>query len=158
MRTKLLIFTIIITLVNCSNNIDSSCDWEVIPSIIVPQETENNLNKIFSKDNTVLNNSDENDFILKITSKQQLNDLSDTELDISLDFDKYFIIGGRIQTNSISNKISNHELKVCYPQSLYKYEITIEKCTECYPAFGFLYYWKIYPTAINTNEIELSLK
>ncbi|GEM_PF-6002569 len=158
MKKIFLIFTIVITIVNCSNNEESSCDWEVIPSIIVPQETENNLNKVFSKDNTILNNNDENNFILKITTKQQLNNLSDDELDIDVDFDKYFILGGRIQTSSISNRISIHQLKVCNAQSSYNYEVIIEKCTECYPALGFLYFWNIYPKSISENEVTLSIK
>lgn len=158
MKNILLIFTISFTLFNCSSNDKDSCNWIIINSINVSQETKNKLNNIFSENNNILDSKSDKEFLLKITNVQQLKSLSNDLISIDLDFDKYFIIGGRFETSSISNQVSKEELKVCESQFLYNYEINVENCTECYPAIGNLYYWGIYPVTISDNEIVLLIK
>lgn len=140
---------------NCSD--ENSCEWELIEPVFISNDINGNLiNDIFSENNNKLNDIDSK--LLIITDAQELSEIYDGENNLGIDFEKYYLIGGKFQTSSISNEILNEALYRCDFNSTYKYEITVKQCLECFPAIGNLYYWKIYPSMINKKNITLIIK
>ncbi|WP_445956400.1 hypothetical protein [Yeosuana sp.] len=156
MKTLILTLYISTLLLNCSNS-DDSCEWKLIEPVFISNDINGDLiNDIFSENNDKLNDIDRN--LLIINNEQELSEIYDGENNLGINFEKYFLIGGKFQTSSISNEILNEALFKRDYNSTYKYEITVKQCSECFTAIGNLYYWKIYTSMLNNENIELTIK
>ncbi|MEW4923276.1 hypothetical protein [Algibacter sp. 2305UL17-15] len=139
-------------------NEDDSCNWELIESAPVNNTVNQNLlNEVFSNENDYF--KDFGDTLLIISDEQELFNISNIETDMGIDFEKYTLVGGKFRTSSISNEISTIALYKCNPRSEYRLEVIVKQCTECFAAIGNLYYWKIYPSSIDSkSNILLTIK
>jgi hypothetical protein len=79
-----------------------------------------------------------------------------TDIWEQIDWATQCIVWGRVLTLSISDNISTKQLFEC--NILYKYDVQIEKCTECMAAEGYHYFGGIYPRKISQNNISLTVK
>jgi hypothetical protein len=106
------------------------------------------LDGIFSENNTLVKDV-RSDTLLIINTKEEFLQVCNNTAYSQIDFQNQCIVWGKIQTSSISNKILNKRLFACSSSDSYKYEVVIDKCTECWTAIGSLYFWDIFPQKIN---------
>jgi len=141
--------------VYCYNE-NNNCEWIELKPVVLTEQLKNDLDIIFSENNELVKNIKGDTLLYAINSKEELLEISyniNTVIDIN--FENQSIIWGRFLTSSISNNIASKQLSVCYISSKYRYEISVEKCTDCWEALGYLYYWAIYPRKININNVSL---
>jgi len=141
--------------VYCHNE-NNNCEWTELKSVVLTEQLKNDLDIIFSENNELVKNIKGDTLLYVINSKEKLLEIShNINTIIDIDFENQSIIWGRFLTSSISNNIALKQLSVCYPSSNYRYEISVEKCTDCWEALGYLYYWDIYSRKININNVSL---
>ena len=141
--------------VYCYNE-NNNCEWTKLNPVVLTEQLKDNLDIIFSENNELVKNIKGDTLLYVINNKEELLEIShNINTVIEIDFENQSIIWGRFLTSSISNNIASKQLSVCYPSSIYRYEISVEKCTECWAALGYLYYWAIYPRKININNVSL---
>ena len=137
-------------------NENNNCEWVEIQQVVLTEQLKNDFDIIFSENNELVRNIEGDTLLFVINSKEDLLEISqniNTVIDIN--FENQSIIWGRFLTSSISNNIASKQLSICYPSSNYKYEISVKKCTDCWEALGYLYYWGVYPQKININNVSL---
>ena len=157
MPSVLLIFSLLFMAVSCEPiPPEQDCAWiELTPSTLTEQ-LNTVLDVVFSENNELVRNIEGDNLLYVINSKEELLEIShNINTVIDIDFENQSIIWGKFLTASISDSIASKQLFVCYPSSNYKYEVSVKKCTECWHAVGYLYYWNIYPQKINSNNISL---
>ena len=138
------------------NDINNNCEWTELKPVVLTEQLKNDLDIIFSENNELVKNIRGDTLLYAINSKEELSEIShNINTVIDIDFENQSIIWGRFLTSSISNNIASKQLSVCYPSSNYRYEISVDKCTDCWEALGYLYYWAIYPRKINVNNVSL---
>jgi RNA binding exosome subunit len=116
------------------------------------------LDEVFSEKNDLVGNI-KSDTLFVINNEQELRDVSkNINTVINVDFDKQSIVWGKIFVSSISDVIRAKDIYMCIQSSGYKYEVSIEKCINCWTATGYLYFWEIYPQKIDTKNISLIIK
>jgi hypothetical protein len=138
----------------------ANCIWDTIYTIQVSNELQNCLNFVFSENNNVMQNMNDTALFI-INSMQQIMELQgyngNSEVWQQIDWEKQSICGVRILTTSVSDKIQSCNLLKCNNLMQYNYEVTIEKCIDCWAAFGYHYFWGIYPQKINQENISLTV-
>ena len=140
--------------VYCYNE-NNNCEWKELKPTILAEQLKTNLDIIFSENNELVKNIKGDTLLYLINSKDELLAISNninTTIDIDIDFENQSIIWGKFLTSSISNSIVSKQLLVCHSSSNYKYEISLKKCTDCWEALGYLYYWELYPQKINIDN------
>ena len=144
--------------VYCHNE-NTNCEWTELKPVFLTEQLKNVLNIIFSENNELVKNIKGDTLLYAINSKEELLEIShNINTIIDIDFENQSIIWGRFLTSSISNNIASKQLSVCHSPSNYRYEISVEKCTDCWEALGYLYYWAIYPRKININNVSLVIR
>ncbi|MBR1565019.1 MAG: hypothetical protein IJ650_06710 [Paludibacteraceae bacterium] len=138
MKTKLLIYCIIVLLSSCSNNVEEI----IIPYKELSDSEKDIFNIVFSSNNVKLNN--EQTIIYKISSNNELRSIipDNTELPV-IDFSQYCIIYTYITTPSISDKLIDNKLYYNKKEG-YRFDVYISKCAECYYGIGQFYPYGIY--------------
>ena len=141
---------------NSERNENNNCEWTELNPVVLTEQLKNDLDIIFSDNNELVKNIKGDTLLYAINSKEELLEISlNINTVIDIDFENQSIIWGRFLTSSISNNITSKQLSVCHPSSNCRYEISVEKCTECWAALGYLYYWAIYPRKINIKNVSL---
>jgi hypothetical protein len=128
-------------------------------------EQKNRLDYIFSAENELLRDqypSSMDDLLFVINNRDDIIKLQgfseDPDIWLEFDWDNYSIIGCKIYTHSVSDKILSGKL-VAYPDtSSYGYEIEVKNCTECYWGIGKFYLWEVYPRKLNPEDVSLVIK
>jgi hypothetical protein len=135
---------------NTIETIDS-CQWQVIQPLKLDTIAETKFNQLFSNQNFLLPKFNDNSMLYLVDNNQDFSLIcNDTSLIMQIDFSKSCIVWGMYQAPAIPYTVSAKELSFCLDNISYKYNIYIQKCTECYEAIETLYYWEIYPS-INQN-------
>ena len=141
--------------VYCYND-KNNCEWTELKPVVLTELLKNILDIVFSESNELVKNIKGDTLLYVINNKEELLEIShNINTVIDIDFENQSIIWGRFLTSSISNNIASKQLSVCHPSSNYRYEISVEKCTDCWESLGYLYYWAIYPRKINVNNVSL---
>jgi len=141
--------------VYCYND-KNNCEWTELKPVVLTEQLKNILDIVFSESNELVKNIKGDTLLYVINNKEELLEIShNINTVIDIDFENQSIIWGRFLTSSISNNIASKQLSVCHPSSNYRYEISVEKCTDCWESLGYLYYWAIYPRKINVNNVSL---
>jgi hypothetical protein len=130
-----------------------SCQWQVIQSLALDSIIETKLNQLFSNQNLLLPPFNDDSTLYLIDNQYDFSLIcNDSSVITQIDFSKFCIVWGMYQAPAIPYTISAKELFFCPDNISYKYNIYIQKCTECYSAIETLYYWGIYPI-INQNVL-----
>jgi hypothetical protein len=133
------------------------CEWEIIDPVKINDTFKMSLDSVFSESNELVKGLPDS-VVFIINDKESLLKICDnSEVCSQIDFDNQSILWGKLQTSSISDKIVQNRLSVCSDRPLYKLEIVVEKCTECYWAISTLYYWGIYQEKMDEENILLSI-
>jgi len=131
------------------------CEWTELSPVVLAEQLKNSLDIIFSENNELVKNIGGDTILYIINSKEELSEISNNANEIDIDFENQSIIWGRLLTSSISNSIASKQLFLCHSSSNFKYEISVQQCTDCWTALGYLYYWEVYPQKININNVAL---
>ena len=138
-----------------------NCEWKAVAEMSLNDNSlKERLDSIFSEKNPLLTKINGDTLLFVINNEQDFSEIcKKNNIGLSIDFEKQSIIWGRILTSSISDKITSQQLSECITlPNNYKYDIYKEKCTECWAALGFLYYWAVYPQKIEKDNILLTIK
>ena len=133
------------------------CDWKTVDEIQPSDDLKEKLDSVFSKENVLVQNLSGYELIYVINNEQDfLKVCTDPEIASQIDFETQSIVWGRCYVLHIPDKISSLQLSEC--MTLYKYDVHIKKCRECFLMTDYLYYWGIYPRKINEEYISLIVK
>ena len=133
-------------------------EWSQIDPLVANTQLSTQLDLIFSKNNDCLLSFNEKDTILSpIFSSEDLLKIDDCNTIPEIDFGNYTLITGKIMVPSMPYNISTITLISNSAESKYKLEVSIDKCNECYPTIGFLYFWRLYPKLNSKYKFELSI-
>ena len=126
---------------------------------ITPSEEQTNLlNAVFSATNNLLDcSTGRNTYVVK--NNEDLDRIYSSNSS-TIDFSKYFIIGGKVTTPEIPYELINQYLYVNNQNNTFEYLIRIKRCADCFTAFGCLFYWNIYPlnTTIDNENVSTIFK
>ena len=86
-----------------------------------------------------------------IKSTEDLEDIYSGDISATIDFSKYFIIGGHISLPNQPNIVISQDLYKDAQKSMFKYCIEIDN-SGFLPAVDLIVYWGIYPLTTITNE------
>ncbi|MDR1092075.1 MAG: hypothetical protein LBL79_13455 [Prevotella sp.] len=131
------------------------CEWTHLTPISVENQLKIVLDEVFSAKNDLVKNI-KSDTLFVINNEQELRNVSkNINTVINMNFDRQSIVWGKIFVSSISDVIRAKDLYMCIQSSDYKYEISMEKCIDCWAATGYLYFWEIYSQKIDTKNTSL---
>jgi hypothetical protein len=131
-------------------------DWIEIDPFVANTQLSTQLDLIFSKNNDCLQISDKKDTVLfPIFSNEDFTKIDDCNTIPEVDFGNYTLITGKIMVPSMPYNISAITLISNSTESKYKLNVSIDKCNECYPTIGFLYFWRLYPKLNSKYKFEL---
>jgi hypothetical protein len=135
----------------------NGCAWETVNPVPVSDIFKQELDHVFSENNEIVKNIEGDTLLFVINNEQELKEIGYIGglSSQAVDFANETVVWGKILTSSISDKIFDKQLSVCSSVNNYKYDVTIEKCTNCWFALGYLYFWEIYPVKINAEDILL---
>jgi hypothetical protein len=141
---------------------EADCRWEQVTPITSTNEQKSRLDYVFSDDKESLRNI-KSDTLFVINNREdmvKLQGISEEYPDpwMEFDWDNQSIIGGKISTSSVSDEVLSQQLLECLDTSSYKYEIEVKKCTNCWTAIGYHYFWAIYLKKPNTENVSLTIK
>jgi hypothetical protein len=138
----------------------NECAWEAVNPVSVSDSFKQELDDVFSENNEIVKNIEGDTLLFVINNDQEFREIGHIGglSSQAVDFANQTVVWGKILTSSISDKISDKQLSVCSSTNEYKYEVIIEKCTDCWTALGYLYFWGIYPKKINAEDISLVIK
>ncbi len=125
-------------------------DSSILLTPITPTEEQTNLlNTVFT--GLAYDADSDNTHVIKNT--EDLAGIYSGDISrLNIDFTKYFIIGGKVLTPAVTYTLISQELYTNAENDMFKYDVTIEKCADCFTAIGYLYYWSIYPLNANINS------
>jgi hypothetical protein len=137
------------------------CEWTKLTSVSVEGQLKTTLDNVFSDNNELLKVI-KSDTLFVINNREEIVGLQGfseyPDRWMEFDWNNQCIIGGKIQTSSVSDEILSQQLSECLNQSLYVYEIEVKKCTDCYWAIGYHYFWAVYPRKIDAKNVSLTIK
>ena len=135
----------------------SSCqkenEWVQIDSIQADLELTDYLDSIFSEQNSCLTIFDNDTLFHVIFSSDDIKSIDNCNEFSEVDFKEYTMIVGKIMVSSISDKLG--PINLSSDSNKYLLEVSIDKCTECYAAIGYLYFWELYPKLNAQNNFEM---
>ena len=130
--------------------------WVQISPSVASTQLSTQLDLIISKNNDCILNFYEKDTVLSpIFSREDLLGIGDCYSIPEIDFENYTLITGKIKVSSMPYSISSITLLSDSSESKYKLEVLVDRCNECFPTIGFLYFWKLYPKLNSKYKFEL---
>lgn len=135
-----LIFLLTVICFGCG---EDDPQWSQINAVTVDGSLAAELNSTFSEANDCLvltGNTSQMKVLFSTDNFQALDNCNTVPV---IDFDKYTLIGGRINVTSTSDEIGSVNLSLL--DNSYKVEVTLDRCTDCDEPHGFLYFWKVFP-------------
>jgi hypothetical protein len=148
---------------NVNQHSPNDCDWQIVDGESVSNTLANVLDSVFSSKNDIFKDLESSySYIMEhlqelyiINSQQDFAQFCiDKTIASQINLENFTLIAGKSYTSSISNKISDKNLFYCTNNDKYKFEITVEYCTECYWAEEYKYFWKMFPKINNLNLIN----
>ena len=144
MKSKILHFTSILlltifTIMSCQKE----DEWVGIEGLNTESHIAEQLDSIFSHDNDCLTMIEDKGQLRAIFGSNNFQELDNCHQTPEINFNEHTLIVGKIQVFSISDDIAS--INLSSKNNKYKVEVLIDKCTECYSAIGYLYFWKVYP-------------
>jgi hypothetical protein len=138
-----------------------ACLWEQVTPTAPSNEQKSRLDDVFSGSNPLLGNSRSNTLMV-INHREDMVKLQGfseyPDMWMEFDWDHYSVVGGKIVTSSVSDEILSQQLLACFGTSLYQYEVEVKKCTYCFGAMGYHYFWAIYAEKIDSKDVSLTIK
>lgn len=132
-------------------------EWIKIDSLTLNEETDIQLNSIFSSNNNCLFNFQKDTVFHVIFNQNELRKFDNCNSVPEIDFSKYTLIVGRVMVSSISDNISSIELNLNKNNASYNLKVSIFEPEGRYGAIGYLYFWKVYPQLETTFDFKLSV-
>jgi hypothetical protein len=117
------------------------------------KELSEYLDSIFTRHNNCLTNFENDTLFHFIFSSNNFENIDNCHRISQVDFNNYTLVVGKVQVSSISDKLES--INLSSKNKGYKVKISIDKCTECYAAIGYLYFWKLYPKLNSNYNCEL---
>jgi hypothetical protein len=143
-------------------NNEVECDWQPVSALQISDELHSQLNGIFSENNAKMNTIEGDTLLFVIDDRKDIEKLQPyseyPDILTQIDWATQSIVWGRVFTSSISDSISTKQLFECNHDILYKYDVQIEKCTECWETPGYHYFGGVYPRKISQDNISLTVK
>ena len=130
-----------------------SSDWELVEGVVLPAETNELLNTIFSDQNTLKKHLPDNaqGKLYIINTEEELKGLTPScQETFDVDFEKYTLLLAVVSTQSLSDEV-NALLYYCFDENSYKYQIAVKKAEEAYLGLGFWGFWIVAPCKITDN-------
>jgi len=186
MKTKYLIILLLsIGLFSCDKNVSQekenpnngendsivvdTCHWEIISPIALFESDAfcnevPNLAHIFSGENPLMEEIKQDSLVVVINNEQDFEKICDYcqlyGVRYPIDYPEQNIVWGKVLTSSASDRIVEQQLSICSNSSLpaYKYEVVIEKCSECDKSPHYLYFWEIFPKKTDIENITLVVR
>jgi len=133
-------------------------EWIQIDPLVANAQLNTQLDLAFSKNNDCLLNFYKKDTdLFPIFSNEDLLKIDDCNTIPEINFSNNTLITGKIMVPSMPYSISTITLTSNIAKSTYKLEVLIDKCNECYPTIGYLYFWRLYPKLNSKYKFELSI-
>ncbi|MBW8332309.1 MAG: hypothetical protein K0M40_09845 [Prolixibacteraceae bacterium] len=130
-------------------------EWIQIDSLTLNEETDIQLNSIFSSNNNCLLNFQKDTIYHVIFNQNELRKFDNCNSIPEIDFSKYTLIAGRVMVSSISDNISSIILTSNKNNASYNLKVSILEPQGRYGAIGYLYFWKVYPRLETIFEFKL---
>lgn len=130
-----------------------SSDWELVEGVVLPAETNELLNTIFSDQNTLKKHLPDNALgeLYIVNTEEELRGLIPSSQEtFDIDFEKYTLLLAVVSTQSLSDEV-NAFLYYCFDENRYKYQIAVNKAEEAYLGLGLWGFWIVAPSKITDN-------
>ncbi|MBN1651591.1 MAG: hypothetical protein JW857_09690 [Bacteroidales bacterium] len=131
--------------------------WIQIEPINPNEQISEKLDSIFSRDNNCLLNFEKDTLFHTIFSYADFNAIDTCNTVLEIDFDKYTLVTGKVMVPEMTYSISGITLTYNNASDVYKLEVSIDKCEECYTVIDYLYFWRLYPKLNSKYKIEILL-
>jgi hypothetical protein len=129
----------VFTIIGC----EKEDEWTRIEYIKIENSIALQLDSIFSDDNNCLTMIEDKSQLRAVFSSGIFNDLDNCHENPKIDFNEYTLLVGKVHVYSISDKVASVNLSM--HGNNYKVEVLIDKCTDCYGAIGYIYFWEVFP-------------
>jgi hypothetical protein len=132
-------------------------DWALVMPVTPTDNQKSRLEEAFSGSSELLRNS-RGDTLVVINNQQEMRALQPSDKDVGVDWETQCVVGGKIVTPSISDRVLSGQLLEHLETGLCRYEIEVERCTVCYAAIGVHYFWAIYNKKLEAKKVSLMVK
>lgn len=144
---------IFILLFGCIGCTSGSIDWELVEGVVLPTETNEFLNTVFSNQNVLKEHlpDDAPGELYIINTEEELRGLLPScQETLGIDFEQYTLLLAVVSTQSLSDEV-NAFLYCCFDENRYKYQIAVKKAEEAYWGLGLWGLWIVAPCKITDN-------
>jgi len=139
----------------CEKDDNLEGEWIQIDSLMPDTQISGQLSSIFTENNNCLLNFQEDTVCHVIFNQEELKEIDTCNIIPDIDFEKYTLVVGKVMVPGMVSSISKVLLVYNSAKDMYKIEVSIDECEECYTVIGYLYFWRVYSRIESGYDFKL---